>query len=672
MTFLSAFTGVAATEFAIKSQNQTTTTIFNDVNSAVDINNNPIVLINNVPQDPIVDYTADGPSVNTLKFLSGVPKGSVRFPKLKSPMLLDMNQRLAQPEHSPSMILVKLTLLQSTKVVLDISLHLMSVLRPQSDMEQQSLQQSVLLVVNGLTIVNAGTGFTGTSLPEIRIGVPTGYSNLTAEYTGGTSGDGQDARLSVVVGQGSSVVDFKIDNPGIGYKVGDVIKASGLIEGSGFRTDSLSITNLVYDETTGFTTITTGSAHNLSVLDNVRITGVGLTCGYDEVGIKSFTYDNVTGICTVTTWDPHGVLTSDVERRLTPSTATYCPHTGFTTLTVYGHAWKKETSSDWKIIHSHLLVLLMVMQHNIHIQDPLIQLAGKFLEITDITGDEVTINVGAGGTDTSAHTFVSADPNAITVKGIKSNKTADEVYLHNVKFICTEEHAGVTTDIFPDGTAPYGFVFPAISSPGVTTFTMQAGVSTIPHVFAGYTELGISTFNYSQNSGVCVIETHDAHNLVANEWVTLADLKLKCTDANYDNYASITSTLFPYRAGVNTYGDAYPASSPSGFSFKVTQVDNANTFRVNAGISTIVHAYEGFGAIGLYDLDYNEVVGVTTITLNEDHGFTAGDWVHLENIELSCTSEHIGFSSTKFPYPGALMIMVMHTLHLLHMEVLSL
>ena len=53
-----SFTGVAATEFAIKSQNQTTTTIFNDVNSAVDINNNPIVLINNVPQDPIVDYTA--------------------------------------------------------------------------------------------------------------------------------------------------------------------------------------------------------------------------------------------------------------------------------------------------------------------------------------------------------------------------------------------------------------------------------------------------------------------------------------------------------------------------------------------------------------------------------------------------------------------------------------
>ena len=30
-------------------------------------------------------------------------------------------------------------------------------------------------------------------------------------------------RLSVVVGQGSSVVDFKIDNPSIGYKVGDVI-----------------------------------------------------------------------------------------------------------------------------------------------------------------------------------------------------------------------------------------------------------------------------------------------------------------------------------------------------------------------------------------------------------------------------------------------------------------
>ena len=111
MTFLCFFTGVAATEFAIKSQNQTTTTIFNDVNSAVDINNNPIVLINNVP-DPIVDYTADGPSVNTLKFLSGVPKVG-KISKVEITNALDMNQRATN--RSSSMILVKLTLLQSTK-----------------------------------------------------------------------------------------------------------------------------------------------------------------------------------------------------------------------------------------------------------------------------------------------------------------------------------------------------------------------------------------------------------------------------------------------------------------------------------------------------------------------------------------------------------------------------
>ena len=174
---------------------------------------------------------------------------------------------------------------------------------------------------------------------------------------------------------------------------------------------------------------------------------------------------------------------------------------------------------------------------------------------------------------------------------------------------------------------------------------MQAGVSTIPHVFAGYTELGISTFNYSQGSGICVIQTHDAHHLVANEWVTLADLKLKCTDANYDNYAGITSTLFPYRAGVNTYGDAYPASSPSGFSFKVTQVDDANTFRVNAGISTIVHAYEGFGAIPLYGFDYTESVGITTITLTEDHDLSVGEWVNLKDIILNCPAHATGITT---------------------------
>jgi hypothetical protein len=48
--------------------------------------------------------------------------------------------------------------------------------------------------ISGFTIINAGTGYTTTSLPEVLIGIPTGYSNLSLGYTGGTSGVGQKSQ----------------------------------------------------------------------------------------------------------------------------------------------------------------------------------------------------------------------------------------------------------------------------------------------------------------------------------------------------------------------------------------------------------------------------------------------------------------------------------------------
>jgi hypothetical protein len=68
-----SFTGIAATEFTLKSGGQNTNTIFNNVNSSTNINNNPIVLINNVFQNPTSDYTVDGVGTNVIRFLSGTP-----------------------------------------------------------------------------------------------------------------------------------------------------------------------------------------------------------------------------------------------------------------------------------------------------------------------------------------------------------------------------------------------------------------------------------------------------------------------------------------------------------------------------------------------------------------------------------------------------------------------
>jgi hypothetical protein len=50
---------------------------------------------------------------------------------------------------------------------------------------------------------------------------PLSYSNLPLKYINGFSGVGTEANISIVVGQGSSVINFEINNFGYGYKLND-------------------------------------------------------------------------------------------------------------------------------------------------------------------------------------------------------------------------------------------------------------------------------------------------------------------------------------------------------------------------------------------------------------------------------------------------------------------
>ena len=66
-----------------------------------------------------------------------------------------------------------------------------------------------------------------------------------------------------------------------------------------------------YSSITGITTITTAFAHNLSVGNEVVVSGIAFTCDYaPAVGVQSANYDNTTGIMTVTTLAAHGLSTT--------------------------------------------------------------------------------------------------------------------------------------------------------------------------------------------------------------------------------------------------------------------------------------------------------------------------------------------------------------------------
>ena len=68
-----------------------------------------------------------------------------------------------------------------------------------------------------IAITNPGTGYTATNPPDVVIDDPLSYSNLPLIYSSESSGIGTQATVDIVVGQGSSIINFEIRNTGYSY-----------------------------------------------------------------------------------------------------------------------------------------------------------------------------------------------------------------------------------------------------------------------------------------------------------------------------------------------------------------------------------------------------------------------------------------------------------------------
>ena len=249
-----SFTGIAATEFTLQSGGQTTSTIFNNVNSSTNINNNPVVLINNVFQNPTSDYTVDGVGTNVIKFLSGTPN-SGKISKVSISTSYGYAPRIG----AAATVTVSAAGTISNVIVIGSGSGyrnppVVSIASTIGFGASIVATVSAAGTISGFTIVNAGSGYTTTSRPEVVIGIPTGYSNLGLGYTGGTSGVGQKAKLTVEVGMGSSIITYKFDEPGIGYKVGDKLTPIGIVTNPAlsFQPFVLTVEEVETDSFSGF------------------------------------------------------------------------------------------------------------------------------------------------------------------------------------------------------------------------------------------------------------------------------------------------------------------------------------------------------------------------------------------------------------------------------------
>jgi len=75
-----------------------------------------------------------------------------------------------------------------------------------------------------IAITNPGTGYTSTNAPVVFFDSPLSYSNIPLIYSSSSvSGVGSGSKVNIVVGQGSSAINFEIVNTGYGYGQGEIL-----------------------------------------------------------------------------------------------------------------------------------------------------------------------------------------------------------------------------------------------------------------------------------------------------------------------------------------------------------------------------------------------------------------------------------------------------------------
>jgi len=257
------YVGIATTTFnitrlnySLKSDNQSISGIYTNTNSSTDINNNPIILINNIPQIPEKDFTIDTPNNNTIKFISGIPNAG-RIVRVAITTGFGY-QPLVGASATVSVSLAG-TISSISLTGAGSGYRIAPVISIASTVGSGATITATIGAggtVTSLSIVNAGSGYTTNILPTVNVPIPSNYSDLSTTYAGISTGSGEGAKVSVIVGNGSSITGFTLEDPGRGYKVGEILVVPGIttnpIVGAGFSEFRITIKEVFTDKFGGF------------------------------------------------------------------------------------------------------------------------------------------------------------------------------------------------------------------------------------------------------------------------------------------------------------------------------------------------------------------------------------------------------------------------------------
>jgi len=270
-----SFTGIK-TEFTISSANQNLTGISTD---------NAVILLNGILQsptrfgaNPIINnqYLIEKSGITSIFFNSSPTGGEiVSVGSTKGlgyqPLVAAGGTAIVSSAGTISFISIGNSgsgYRSGIQTTINVSVGTSSVITPNYQKIGTATASNGIIV--SVAITNPGSGYTSSNPPFVVFDSPLPYENLNLKYTGGTTGIGTGAKVTIVVGQGSSVIDFELVNVGTGYEVGD--KLTFTIGGtSGVQTDTsksykefeLTVTEQYQEQFNGWT------IGNLTLFDNI-------------------------------------------------------------------------------------------------------------------------------------------------------------------------------------------------------------------------------------------------------------------------------------------------------------------------------------------------------------------------------------------------------------------
>jgi hypothetical protein len=343
-----------------------------------------------------------------------------------------------------------------------------------------------------------------------------------------------------------------------------------------------AVTNALYNNTTGITTITAIN-HGLTKDDAVKIVGLGFTCpsgpgivtypsgslGYIfnvKSVINSNTFEVVVGQSTL----PHTYDSGGTVQKYTNF------QNNFTQVKDLGIQPDPLTGFNNAI--DGCANVVSAMRSCVGVVTTIIGYGSTSGITTTYPGNSGIGFTSIIGITSAVYDNTSGDTTLIAPSF--SVKEGDVVEVRDLVFDC-ESSGVIGTQKYPSGK--YGYLFDVV---GVSTtnnsFVINTGVSTIPHNYIGggfvvNRAIGVTTASYDNATGITTITAPGAVVKVG-QFVRLHDLEFSCTSG------AGTTTLYP--------------TGNLGYEFKVTEIIGAGTtFVVNTGVSTIPHTYEGGGFV---------------------------------------------------------------------------